>query len=1279
MPADRKPYGPILEEYYNKILTRWLSQLPCWKTDLFRNRGKELKASAFQSFIMYPFQAGEIKGEPTDMDVPLQWEFKDYAQKEIPLYNAGRELVVDEKYAENRNPNAFLKGVLDVKKTIRASREQTKHKEIPPPWIKTVTDTDPWDGDLADSLWLLIMPYMNLLERLCLRAATDEKADFAQEFQDIRDKITDSVYFCDLFLFTGWDLPALPEEQNYYVSRAAEHLKTLLKACAEQAEKLVQIIIREFQQGKLKEAFEKEFGSQVLTDVLNKAFVCQRAQLQANYQNAHSALFDEPACQIRSVPLWYLYQQNFILAKGDFDTKAFAVHREQEKAFCALMANKLADPQPCVPEKDRRGSQPENDSSVFNQYFEQMCKAAILLYLGIYLHFREGNTQLFAMNDAIDISTDGDYLLPADLPLSLEKLRAFVKEHSPCLLCGGSGSGKSTYLKKISELQKKKSGSFSLVVDIPLRFLVSNSTEQADDMEPTLESSLIWQRVRKTVLQRDPAEGQETLAKVEKNLTDCKIGVAPVLLLLDGYNEILTLQNEAALERLRSDIKWLSSKSNVRIIMTYRTEWEMPETELRSSMHWLFSPGREKKDVVYITYDEEEMARLGKGTWVLTRKPPRRLLRLLENRPMYLMAAKDLDDSSEMTQYTLLNRIYEQRCRAGLDSPLVRDGRKTHWMALYSLLLPELAYRMVAEGKQVLMRHELHEELRKTLAGHNETIRDGEDIGSLYWWNDPQTRDAIDRYPFKGCCGEEDIDWIERALLGSDKILEKDGDGAIAFFHEDIRNYLAAKHIAQRFRLYVNCAGQNGCYKLPIRWERVPKEMYSLVYEALAAEFDVALQEREEAEAAKILEKLVFPAVRERMMPEFMLPGDWMRLKFASQIQEYEKRERQKVMLAFAASAKPLADDYLNASAVSLDENAKEILGWTLCRLSQYERQDGKHPVPETATRYAQEAVDLVSSIPAVDGEPSQWKIAQHYLAKTQLYQAQYLWTQCSEECWPEADSLFRQASSMLKVCAAGDDKNAGFNLSNNLLGLWKYSPAPYLRKKQAFQEEIGDIDYAGAFDYFLRSVAFSPSKSSNRAYAAAKCIAILLEQQVFLSAGLAFASLEEFLRRFMQNPGIVMKADTAGHGVLSLRAPELEGNIRAAGFLLKETEQFVTEEHSYYKGLYLLYCACRRSVPDISRQEMKKEFAGDKKNPLKDKLCLAFVEAGKLLHAGKVNEAVSAWGKATDSFRALAEEERQAIPPKDTGSLDAGHRIHNQQAYKNLLEMLSLTLTQRK
>ena len=65
-------------------------------------------------------------------------------------------------------------------------------------------------------------------------------------------------------------------------------------------------------------------------------------------------------------------------------------------------------------------------------------------------------------------------------------------------------------------------------------------------------------------------------------------------------------------------------------------------------------------------------------------------------------------------------------------------------MALYSLLLPELAYHMVAEGKQVLMRHELHEELRKILAGHNETMRDGEDIGSLYWWNDPQTRDVID-------------------------------------------------------------------------------------------------------------------------------------------------------------------------------------------------------------------------------------------------------------------------------------------------------------------------------------------------------------------------------------------------------------------------------------------------------------------------------------------------------------------------------------------------------
>ncbi len=1266
MPKPKDDFAPIINAYYD-ILDMWLAQipLPSWKTDLFQN--KRLQASVFQSFIMYPFQVGESEVYFNSKDQFYSTKIINYSQKQISLYKEELDKEVYEVYAQERCLEKFLFCLKNPKANIRAREGNKRYPRIPKRWTDLIVSAAPWERSASPKIVSLVAPYVELLERICLQASEAEKNDLDDKFFNTK-QICSSAYFSDLMLALSLGYAASPSvARQHYVTCAAEHLAALLMRCAGYAEKLVEMITQKYSEGELADPLGKISGNRPFPAIVTTAYNLLRAELQCGFRTADSNLFNKKAHTVCSEKMWYLYQQYFSKPEPASAQKVstFFIDTKLEREFCTLMSEKL-DHYPLAVGDGK-------PKSVLECYFEQMYQAALLLYLGIYLHFKSGNTQLVVKNDDLAILSAGNYIAPIGLPLTTSSLRSFVSKYSPCLLCGGSGSGKSTYLKKIMELQKKGTTTFSLVAYIPLRFLVSEKTPQLDSIEPTLETSLIWQKVRQYILQKNPSAGQKILAKAEANLVNTKEGVAPILLLLDGYNEILSIQNEMALERLQADIKWLTTKSNIRIIITYRTEQIIREGEIRRSMNWLFSPGQAHKNVFYLTYDKAKMMELLKGTWVLTHGVPKRFMELLENRPMYLLAAKELEHLTPATQYALLDNIYNQRCQAGLDSPLIRDGMRPHWMALYYVILPELAYHMVASGNQILERHELHAEIRKILTGHNESIKGCEDFGSLYWWNIRETCDEIGSYPFHGSISERDIAWIERALLGSDKIIDKEETGAIGFFHEDIRNYLAAKHIAHRFRLYCKCSKLQCCYDLPIRWERIPREMRSLVYEALAEEFDISLHDTGKAEAIQILQELVFPSAKMPARPESMLPGDWMRLKLASQMQEYEKQDCAEVMRTFADGVRQLADScVLDQDHHFLPEKAREILSWMFCRLSQFERLDGKHPVPDKAFQYTELAVKLASDIPTVVGESSIKKITQHYLAKTVLYQAQYLWTQCPEQDWSKADSAFRRGCSMLKACADGDRINPGLNLSNNLLGLWKYAPAPYLQQKPVFREEIGDIDYSAAFFYFLRSLAFSPAKSANRAYAATKCAAMLLEQQVYLSSMLTFTSLEELWVQLCDNQGHIMTAETAGHGILPLEAPELRVNVQLIGLLLKEAERFAVDERSYYKGLYLLYCAEQIKLQAIDWDKIQEEFEGDQKNLLKDKLCLAFIEANNCLSQGHKRKAKTAWKGAKKAFLEDAQKEFQEIPPHDTGSLDAGHRIHNKVAYNNLLHMLS-------
>lgn len=1242
---------------YMDIMKEWLSTMESWADKWLKLEGSELKVGPFQSIMLYPFHSGTFEGDTTDSANLLSRKTAEFAENIIPLYGTDGEFYTVSNYAQKRSTSEFLNNMRAAKGAIR------NRDGIPASYLTAIRFGIPWEEDYEENVRLFIDAYIDVLERICLHDTIEtirkEAAKPESKKPDFYDIIIHADYFSDILFGMGRAYEAAPNaDRAELIACAAEATEDLMVEVIERLQPLVQ---------KIMIAYTEDIPPKLAEIISSKKLKIKNA-LETSYTIQYNLMLKKMACISRK------------FAGGNTENTIFAdvnfLYRQHlsEKGKEWKPEEKNDSKQPFSPEKIEIDFNMEQkyctamgcafkNSNLFRYYYETLCKAALLLYFGVYLHFSGGNNTIYADLTGSAIEPDKDYYIPMGLPLSIESLQKFTNTHHSCLLCGGGGSGKSTYLEKLVALDAKGSKAFSLVAYIPLRYLVSERTEQDYGIKPGLESSLIWQKAKEMTEQKNHADRKKNILRIEKNLNKCESGLAPVLLLLDGYNEILSIQNDAAIMRLQNDIRWLSTQKNVRIIMTYRAEDKLLDSEMNTFSGWFFTSPEQSEDIFYLTYDSEKMMESTQNIGSLNNVTDR-LLTLLKTRPMYLNALKYLDDIGHATQYSLLDSIYKQRCSAAVSSPMARDGHRSRWLALYTIILPELAYRMVVDGTQVIDRCKLHQELRDILASYRA------DLGNYYWWQGDETRHEAASYPFKHTDCETDVDWIERALLSSDRILEHGDRLTISFFHEDIRNYLAARHIAQRFGIYVQYEKALCCYQVPIRWEKLPKGMITMVYEALAHISALAWNQKEESIAVQLINQIILPECRNYILPEFLTPGNLMRFMLASQIQEYEQHDRKQITEIFASHARPLAKYCLEPEQdlMELPQEARAVLGRVLYRMSGIERLDLTKPVPEDSFSYAQLAVRISADIYPASRDVSVWKTAQHYLAKALLAQAQYLWTRCDDSYWTEADQYFLQGYALLKICAEEDSTyGSGLNLSLNLLGLWHYSPSPLLQRRPVFRENIGGVNYAQAFLNFFNSVKFAPPKSANRPYAAMKCVAMLLEQQVYLPDTLKVSTLNELAAYLRRNPDSIMAPESGDYGALALSAPELSGNLLAARLLLEETVCFSNEAHSYYRGLYHLYCEARRkNNPSILLLKAGREFRLEKKNRLKDELCIAFIKAIK---SGSAEE----WHNAACSFSLSAKAELESISPDDLGEIDAGHRCNNQCAYQNLLRMLSL------
>ena len=1259
MSNNPNEQAPIFVAYMH-IMEQWLLEMNGWSEAWLQSGNQQLKIGPFQSSMFYPFHSGKILGSPTDIDDPLRRSITEFAEKKVPFYGKRGSLYTVADYANDRKLSTFLGKMGTAKSKIRDV--ENGFADI---WLDAIKYSIPWNEDYAENAQIFIKSYMDLLERICLHDAAEAIKDNARgispEFSYI---VTQAGYFSDIFFQVGRLYALCPKSgRPALIDNAVEVTEDLMTDSIESLQKLVDRILTVYQKDTPAELAEIISSRKIdIEKQLNQTYAIQRSLIVEDMVSVANEFVGSDTDNPISLDMYFLYLQYLAIENAEWtpkkkkENKSSPNNDDKQEPPARIEIDLTLETEYCA-----AMSRAFEKLKVFKSYYEVLCKAAALLYFGVYFHFSNGNRTIYADAEVAEIDSSDGYYVPLGLPLSMEKLRKFMNTHRSCLICGGGGSGKSTYLEKLIELDAKGTKAFSMVMHVPLRYLISDSTEQGTAAVPTLDSSLIWQKVRQVVQGENSAEGKKRLPRIERDLDKRGSGTPPVLLLLDGYNEILSIQNDAAILRLQNDIKWLSSRENIRIIMTYRAEDRLLDSELNSFTGWFFASPEKKEDTFYITYDAEKMMEIIQKSCSV-KDTSDRFITLLKTRPMYLNALQYLDDPKHATQYFLLDSIYKQRYTATLNSPLVRDGHRSLWLALYAIILPELAYHMVVAGTQAIDRLTLHKKLHEILDTHRENL------GNYFWWQCEETCRETASYPFKNADCEKDVDWIERALLNSDRILDNSDNHAIAFFHEDIRNYLAARHIAQRFSLYCRCTEEECCYQLPIRWEKLPKDMVPMVYEALGHTSGFEANEEPEKSVPHLLSNLILPEATDLILPYFLSPGNLMRFMLASQIQEYEYKNRDQLTDAFAVCARPLADYCLNPDQdlMDLPKEARAILSRVLYRMSGIERLDRAKPVPHTSFNYAKKAVALATDIYPDKGEDSVWKIAQHYLAKALLGQAQYLWTRSDPTHWPEADDLFLQSYALLKICSEEDkDYGVGLNLSLNLLGLWEYSPAPILKRRPVFQEQIGQINYAASFLSFFNSVKYAPAKSSNRPYAAMKCVAMLLEQQVFLGSSLKFSSLNELAARIRRNPLEVMTAETAGHGALALSNPALTNNILAAKLFLDETVGFTNEPHNYYLGLFSLYYEAQGKGDQNAYITMAtREFRNEKKNQMKDNLCLAYIKA---IH----NKIKKDWPIAVESFITATKQEFESISPDDLGETDSGHKSNNQNAYQNLLTML--------
>lgn len=647
------------------------------------------------------------------------------------------------------------------------------------------------------------------------------------------------------------------------------------------------------------------------------------------------------------------------------------------------------------------------------------------------------------------------------------------------LIAGPGGQGKTTFLNRIIDFARRKTPKETAskpfykyvlpVVSLP--YIVKDIEERINSLDEESETNFILENV--SDYDRNIIENHI------KNLSETESQELPILVLLDGYNEIFLSSNSIAIKVLVDEIKRISKEwINAHILITCRTD---THTDILNQY-----PGLLGYTVCNLSgVDEDEYS-----TFLEKNPNLPASIRSLAKIPMYF---KTLSGSKSIpkTKYDLLSQIYTSLIDQG-NKHTKESGLK--YYAFY-ILAPYLAQKISTSSNNFFDErdianaiYELSEPDLDVLLQTSLKLTDDSNVFTL------ENFKIINK------------DRLLRFFINAGTVVKVPGKESYKFFHDDIRDYLIAFSMLRSIYAHMLCLENEDISSL------------SFIQTSMNVSYDVSNLFKEKVgllgNVEEAMKKLYYPLIENKFDIDKCSDISVLYANTAFLISDYLQVKYSEIKEVLHEILLPVSENFI--SILELDSivgnnqisfftpKNKDICCKALCNVlskeAEYYRREERF---EDAVRVIEAAEKIDNKNELVVNQKAKILLCyfQHLVNKygTSTFSKDYELEAFFPFGVSTRNSLYYEGERLLNL----NFTTNYFNLSTNLLSLQYSAPCPYM-----VGLNLMSLDFVDAFNCAYKTIVARPDYLRREIdYTVRQAVSLLLKGYVKLAEGITYRS----------------------------------------------------------------------------------------------------------------------------------------------------------------------------